>query len=351
VHAFWGRPKLLFGGVSLTHFALDDQVASQPDAVAAALQTAAIPTLDPEMPLLFSGIGTSLHACRVAAYWTAELSLGRLRPAAVESHELSLHGQIRAGDQIVVVSHRGTKRFPNQLLKRAKEAGATTVLITGDGNPNPEGDFVVRTGPDERASTHTVSYLSALAVLGRLVARLLGAQASSFAEALASAPEAIRTTLAEAAPVAVAERVQGREPVLVTGFGIDEITAQEAALKLKEGVYLWAEGMSQEFSLHGTPAVFESRSAALLITPGRDDGGRFPEMHRLLQELGLEVVTCGSGDSDLPFAEVDYLIRPLVAIVPLQRLVAELARLRGTNPDTTRNDQSPWTEAVARIKL
>ncbi|MGC1185679.1 MAG: hypothetical protein WBA31_11115, partial [Candidatus Dormiibacterota bacterium] len=111
------------------------------------------------------------------------------------------------------------------------------------------------------------------------------------------------------------------------------------------------EGMSQEFSLHGTPAVFEPRSAALLITPGRDDGGRFREVRRLLQELGLEVVTCGSGDTDLPFAEVDYLIRALVAIVPLQRLVAELARLRGTNPDATRNDQSPWAEAVARVKL
>jgi glucosamine--fructose-6-phosphate aminotransferase (isomerizing) len=335
----------------LTHFALDDQIAGQAEAVAEALKSAEVPALDPNRPLLFSGIGTSLHACRIAAYWVAELSAGRLRPAALESQELSLHGQIRPGDQIVVVSHRGTKRFPNQLLARAKEAGATTVLVTGRGNPNPAGDVVLRTGPDELASTHTVSYLTALAVLGKLVAGLLGVQASSFADALAQAPAAIRATLEKPAPGAVAERLKQREPLLVTGFGIDEITAQEAALKLKEGSYIWAEGMSQEFSLHGTPAVFEPRSAAILITPGRDDGGRFPEVSKLLQELGLDVVSCGTGAADLPFADVEYLIRPLVAIVPLQRLVGELARLRGTNPDTIRNDQSPWAEAVARVSL
>jgi glutamine---fructose-6-phosphate transaminase (isomerizing) len=335
----------------LTSFAFDEQVAGQARAVAQALRSAEVPELDLARPLLFSGIGTSLHACRVAAYWIAELSGGRVRPAALESQELSLHGQIRPGDQIVVVSHRGTKRFPNELLARAKSAGAETVLITGRGNPNPQADTVVRTCPDELAGTHTVSYLTALAVLGKLVARLLGTDADSFAEDLDRAPEAIQATLDLPSPTKVAARVQGHEPVVLTGYGIDEITAQEAALKLKEGTYVWAEGVSQEFSLHGTPAVFEPRSAAILITPGREDGNRFQEVRNLLTELGLEVITCGAGSTDLPFAEVSYLVRPLVAIVPLQRLVGELARLRGSNPDAIRNDQSPWSEAVAKIRL
>jgi glucosamine--fructose-6-phosphate aminotransferase (isomerizing) len=71
----------------------------------------------------------------------------------------------------------------------------------------------------------------------------------------------------------------------------------------------------------------------------------------MLLELGLEVITCGSGAANLPFAEVDYLLRPLVAIVPLQRLVGELARLRGSNPDLIRADQPPWSTAVAKIRL
>lgn len=335
----------------MTHFAFDDQVAGQAQAVADVLRSEEVPALDPARPLLFSGIGTSLHACRIAAYWTAEISGGRVRPLAVEAHELALHGNLGPTDQIVVVSHRGTKRFPNEVLARASHSGATTVTVTGQGAANPAADFVLRTCADERASTHSVSYLTALAVLGKLVARMLGSQAEAFARALHSVPGAIAATLAEPAPSDAAQRLANREPVVVAGFGIDEITAAESALKLKEGAYLWAEGMSEEFALHGTPAVFEPRMAAILISPGREDGGRHLELRALLLELGLQVLTCGAGAPELGFAEVEYLVRPFVAIVPLQRLVAELARLRGSNPDTTRSDQAPWSSALPRVGL
>ena len=227
----------------MTKFAFDDQVASQGAAVAETLSSVDAPLLDRDRPLLFTGIGTSLHACRVAAYWVAELSGGRLRPAAIEAQDLALHGDIRSGDQIVVVSHRGTKRFPNEVLARAKAAGASTVTITGLGNPNPSGDVVLRTSPDETAGTHSVSYLTALAVLGKLVARMLGTDASGFAEGLEAVPQAIAATLSLPAPTEVPKRLINREPILITGHGIDEVTAEEAALKFKEGTYLWAEGM------------------------------------------------------------------------------------------------------------
>jgi glucosamine--fructose-6-phosphate aminotransferase (isomerizing) len=335
----------------MTKFAFDDQVASQGKAVAEALGSVEVPLLDRDRPLLFTGIGTSLHACRVASYWVAELSGGRLRPAAVEAQDLALHGDIRSGDQIVVVSHRGTKRYPNEVLARAKAAGASTVAITGLGNPNPAGDVVLRTCPDETAGTHSISYLTALAVLGKLVARMLGAEASGFAEALDAVPQAIAATLSLPAPTEIPKRLINREPILITGHGIDEVTAEEAALKFKEGTYLWAEGMSQELAFHGTPAVLEPRMAAILIVPGREDGGRYLELRSLLLELGLEVLTCGTGDTDLPFAEVAYLLRPLVAIVPLQRLVGELARRRGSNPDKIRGDVEPWASAIPKVRL
>jgi len=335
----------------MTKFAFDDQVASQGQAVAVTLGSVEVPTLDRDRPLLFTGIGTSLHACRVAAYWVAELSGGRLRPAAIEAQDLALHGDVRPGDQIVVVSHRGTKRYPNEVLTRAKEAGASTVTITGLGNPDPAGDVVLRTCADETAGTHSVSYLTALAVLGKLVARMLGSDASGFADALDGVPQAIAATLAIPAPTEVPKRLINREPILITGHGIDEVTAEEAALKFKEGTYLWAEGMSQELAFHGTPAVLEPRMAAILIAPGREDGGRYLELQSLLLELGLVVLTCGTGDTDLPFTEVAYLLRPMLAIVPLQRLVAELARRRGSNPDKIRGDVEPWASAIPKVRL
>ncbi len=332
-------------------FAYDAQIDAQGDAVERALNAGEVPQLDSGRPLLLCGIGTSLHACRVAAYWIAQLSGGRLRPSAVEAHELALHGDMRPGDQIVVVSHRGTKQFPLRVLERAKAIGATTVMITGTGALDPGGDVVLRTCEDERASTHTVSYLTALMMLGRLVQRMLGQPADSFGRGLASIPDSIRSTLALSPPTGFQRRLINREPLLITGFGIDEMTASEAALKVKEGCYLWAEGMSEEFALHGTPAVFDSRAAAIVIRPGRDDGGRSDQLIKLLSELGLALITCGPGSSDLAFAEVDYLMRPFVAIIPFQRLVAELARVRGSNPDSTRGDVEPWASATSRVRL
>jgi len=51
-------------------FRYDAQIESQADAVAAVLRRTA-PRLDLARPLLFSGQGSSLHAARVAAAWSA----------------------------------------------------------------------------------------------------------------------------------------------------------------------------------------------------------------------------------------------------------------------------------------
>ncbi len=341
------------------HFALDDQIASQPEALRALLAGIDAPILDPERPVLFSGIGTSLHACRVAAWWTAALSGGTLRPSAVDAHDLALAAPLTPRDQIVVVSHRGTKRFPNAVLARARELGAATIAIVGQGAPAVVADHVVRTCPDERAGTHTVSYLTALAALGRIVAGLIGptAAAMEFSAALGTVPDAVARTLALPAPVEAARRLSGREPLLLAGAGLDTITAQEAALKLKEGTYTWAEGLGVEFALHGPPAALRASMGAVTITPaaGTDDGGRTQALRGLLHDLSVAALTCGDGansaDEDLPFAPVPPLLRPFVAIVPLQRLTAEFARLAGTNPDAIHGDVEPWASAMGRITL
>lgn len=334
------------------HFAYDEQIASQPAAVADVLARVAPPQLDPARPVVFTGVGTSLHACRVAAAWVAELSEGAIRPSAVGAYDLATERTLRLGDQVVVVSHRGTKRFPGEVLARASEAGATTVLITGYGAPDPlPADHVLRTCPDERASTHTVSYTTALTALGLLVARMFGEAGRELLNALAGVPDALKRTLALPAPVGLVSRLEGRCPALFAGWGLDAVIADEAALKYLEGTYTWAVGMAVEEALHGPPAAFDSRMAAVILTPGLDEGGRTEELRAMLAELGAALLTWGDTGEDLRFAPVHRLARPLVSVVPVQRLVAEIARASDTNPDTTRADLEPWASAIARVRL
>jgi glutamine---fructose-6-phosphate transaminase (isomerizing) len=81
------------------HFALDDQIASQPAAIRTLLEHLQVPPLDRDRPVIFTGIGTSLHACMVAAQWTIELSGGTLHPTVVNAHELALSAPLHAGDE------------------------------------------------------------------------------------------------------------------------------------------------------------------------------------------------------------------------------------------------------------
>ena len=54
---------------------------------------------------------------------------------------------------------------------------------------------------------------------------------------------------------------------------------------------------------------------------------------------------------DLPFSPVARLARPLVCVVPFQRLVSAVARRLGSNPDLTRLEIEPWTSAIAAVTL
>lgn len=335
------------------HF--DEHVAEQPDVVAGILGRIDVPALDPARPLIFAGIGSSLHAARIAAGWVDLLSGGRLRPPAVDAHDLALTGRLRPGDQVVVVSHRGTKRYPNAVLEHAAAAGATSIAVTGFSDARPAADHVLRTCHQERSSTHTVSYMAALATLAELVCACLGPDAEPLRTALAGVPGQMARTLGSplpARPVDVLTADRG-EPGIVAGTGLDAITAAEVALKLKEGTYRWIEGMHAEFALHGTPAVFRPGMPAFLIEPAGADGARLETLAGLLDRLGANVVHCGTDEqrAGLWFAPVPALVRPFVSALPFHLLVAAAARVLGANPDATHLDEEPWAGAFAGVTL
>jgi|SRR5579859_1167850 len=331
-------------------FNLDSQIAAQPEVVAGLL-AAAPPPLDGHRPIVFTGIGTSLHAARVAAAWTWLLTGGRTRAAAVDAHDLALCYPLTADDQVVVISHRGYKRYPRAALDRARTAGATAIAIVGADAPPQNADFTMRTCPNETAGTFTVSYLASLTALGLLVASLSGPHAERFRAALHDVPAALRATLHVEPAANVAVACASTEPLLITGFDLDAITAAEAALKIMEGSRLWADAMSTEFSLHGTPAVFRPGMNVITITPGTDDQGRTSGLRTLLGQLGAHVWTCGQADEHLRFAPSDPWMRPFTSIVPFQRLTADLARIRGTDPDTLHGRLEPWYSAMTSLEL
>ncbi|MDT5201218.1 MAG: hypothetical protein QOH34_2740 [Mycobacterium sp.] len=336
-------------------FNLDDQISSIPTVAAELLSSSVAPALDGNRPIIFTGIGTSLHAARVAAGWVTCLTDGKVRPYAVDAHDMATTLPLTRDDQIIVISHRGSKIFPTATLERAAQVGATTIAVVGQTAPEQPADVTLRTCANETAGTFSVSYIASMVVLAKIAAQFDKDGRYGFAQALGELPATAERTILNSGAAAAAKILNQSNPLLLVGFGADLPTAQEAALKIKEGAWMWTEAMSPEFALHGTPASYHSEMAAVLIEPASTavDGGRTETLNKALTDLGLfAVLSCAEReDAALSFTAPGPLLRPVTGIIPFLQLTAELAALRGTNPDTMHGDREPWATVMKGLRL
>jgi glucosamine--fructose-6-phosphate aminotransferase (isomerizing) len=144
-------------------------------------------------------------------------------------------------------------------------------------------------------------------------------------------------------PSAVSRALERREPVsgherfLVAGAGRDWPTAQEAALKLREGAFVAAEAHQTEQLLHGhLAAIDESVRAFVLEGEGRA-AERAAGAERALRVLGCETTLVPT-------------VHPVVDIVRFQLLTLDLAEARGVDPDRIRRDDERWARARAAYR-
>jgi glucosamine--fructose-6-phosphate aminotransferase (isomerizing) len=113
----------------------------------------------------FVGIGTSLHAARVAESWMREFSGGRFLAHCEQSFELVHHPiAFGAADAVIVITHTGTTAASIEALRMARATGALTVVITGQMSGPASGDavrgadFHIQTCEQEVAFAYTKSY-------------------------------------------------------------------------------------------------------------------------------------------------------------------------------------------------
>jgi glutamine---fructose-6-phosphate transaminase (isomerizing) len=314
--------------------------------------------------ILLSGIGTSHHAALVGEYLMRAYGNGP-DVRAVHSFDLALYGpEMRPGDCLVAVSHRGAKRYTALALEQARENGCLTALVTGEaGSGEGHADVLFRTVAQERSSAHTVSYTGAVAVLALLAGRLGYHRTGSATlpdELLRErVPEALRVALGTEDEVAALAREHvGRRRIWLVGGGPSAVTAMETALKIKETSYLQAEGMPTETMLHGPFQCVEADDLFVLIAPSGAAMERTLEVAELAKEVGTPCLIFGDDADTYPAAagvirvpEVPEPFSALSCIVPLQLFAYHLALVRGTNPDNFRNDDPRFARADVSGRL
>ena len=279
--------------------------------------------------VILVGTGTSQHA--------AELGVMMLERAGVDSRWFPAATWVRwstglrRGDALVVITHTGQTGYAARARAEALASGIPVVSITGTGPGWPE---AITTVAPEESETYTVSYTAALAVLARLAH--LVARAGDGSGAGAQVDGSAGDVLQAAADIRVASSAAATEDVPVparslgsVGCGPWGVTAREAALKIREGARMLAEGFDAERFLHGNAVPFTAADGVLLLQPEADPDGLTAAVGEAAAREGIPVSLLSLADSGL-----SPLLAQLPMTVHVQLLAERFARLRGQDPDT-----------------
>lgn len=219
---------------------------------------------------------------------------------------------------MVLVSHEGETRLT---LEAAQAFSGPKWLVTGRAEgPIAElcDEVVVCTPAIEQSWCHTASYTCAVATIAALHGEDVSALPARVAEVLAG----------ERFPVTAHERF------VIAGAGAGWPTAQEAALKLREGVFVAAEAWETEQLLHGPLAAVDATVRCFVLEGEGRAAERARQAVAALEEIGCDVLLVSTE-------------HPVVDIVRFQLLTLDLAEERGVDPDLIRRDDERWKRAAA----
>ena len=353
---------------------MHDAIMAQPAAIEAVLASPgegferAAEAITEADRVYLTGMGTSLHAATVGRY-LLEHAMGNEADLRVASaFELAIRGKFSKQDAVIVVSHRGWKRYAARVVELAKAGQAATVAVTGKGSGEAvrASSVVLETCEQEMSAAHTVSYTTALAALGRVAieaGRAAGRSgpADALGRDLGAVPKGIAALFRrEGRFVALAEDLAALSGVVLLGTGPDVVTAREGALKIVETSYVAVHPYELEQLLHGPFAGIRGEELVVHVANAGTPAKRTAEAVAAIDALGsrqLGIVQDGSPvDPDLfhwafRTPKTAEALAPLVNVVPLQLFAYYLAVQKGHDPDQARRGDAAFREAESRYSL
>lgn len=194
----------------------------------------------------------------------------------------------------------------------------------------------------EQSVAATKSYVAMLMASAQIVARLSEAMGlgNDLAAALQQLPGQMEAAVHEDWSAALKVLVDA-DKMIVIGRGAALPIAQEAALKLKETSGIQAEAFSSAEVRHGPMEIIEKDYPVLVFAPsGPEQAGSlaFAADMRARGAKVLVVAPRGTPCADLlpSVPTADALLEPLTMIQGFYLVAAQVAVLRGRNPDQPR---------------
>lgn len=337
--------------------ALEETILGQPAAISSALlaNADAIRTasamLAASRRVRLCGVGASGHAALVGEQMLRSVGIDA---RAVNAFDLAVYPtNFDPNELLIVYTQGGGTNYTTRALGRAIRAGLKTIAITSRDAEGVRADVNIATVARETSSTHTASFIAAMAATAALCARC--EPRAPLAGALPGLEDHLRAMLASrttAAAVASEMTVPERR-TLLCGAGALHPIARGGALSVKEAAYLVVEGTHLEDAIHGGMHGLNAGDILIQVAPDGAANDRHDDLADIADALHLQRWKIGGvplrarWHTPLPF--VPEALSPLVATVPLQWLALECALQRGTNPDIFRLDDPLFRAAYPNV--
>ncbi len=301
--------------------------------------------------------GTSYHAGLIGRYAIEEFS--RV-PVEVEiaSEYRYRNPIVGPGDLVIGISQSGETADTLAAMRTARERGALVLAITNimgsQATRDADGVLYTRAGLEIGvAATKTfVSQVVAMYLLALRLAELRGTLEPDQLKATISEVKRLPHRIAEmferdmGGVQAVAERVSEAEFFLYLGRHVGLPVALEGALKLKEISYIATDAYAAGEMKHGPIALLDQSTPVVVVAT------ESPVLEKVISNIqevrarGARVIAIATEGDDqiaqhadevIEVPRTEWMLAPLLAVIPLQLLAYHIARRRGLNVDQPRN--------------
>jgi glucosamine--fructose-6-phosphate aminotransferase (isomerizing) len=301
--------------------------------------------------------GTAYHAGLIGRYALEEWARVPVEMDIASEYRYR-NPVVGPGDLVIGISQSGETADTLAAMRLARERGATVLAITNtrgsQATREADGVLYTRAGLEIGvAATKTfvcqvaVMYLLALR-LAELRGTLAPVRLAELVGELKRLPHCIDELLERAEREAreIAQTCWDADFFFYIGRHVGLPVALEGALKLKEISYISTDAYAAGEMKHGPIALLDDATPVVCVAT------RSPVLDKLVSNIqeararGARVIavsTEGDGDVD-PHADAtiavpptDWMLQPILAVIPLQLLAYAVARNRGLNVDQPRN--------------
>ncbi len=298
--------------------------------------------------------GTSYHAGLIGRYALEEWA--RVPVEMDVASEYRYRNPIVGPDDLVIgITQSGETADTLAAMRLARSRGAKVLAVTNimgsQATRDSDGVLFTRSGLEiSVAATKTfTAQVAAMYLLALRMGELRGTLAEDRRRHLVGEmkrlPHAIAELLDAGSDVvdAVAERFKDAPFFLYLGRHAGLPVCLEGALKLKEISYTATDAYAAGEMKHGPIALLDEGTPVVVVAT---ESPVFEKVVSNVQEVrarGAAVIAVGGeaiaphADHVLPIPEADWMLQPLLAVIPLQLLAYRIARLRGLNVDQPRN--------------